>query len=155
MTDGAETIADPAQWTDAPWMPFAFGEMGVKEIPGIEDNPRIVEYHASTAGPRRVKDETPWCSSFVNWCVTQAGLDGTRRKSARSWLRWGVQSLPTIGSVCVLWRVNPVGVYGHVGFYLGRTGNNVILLGGNQKNSVCVSTYPAARVLQNRTIKHA
>ncbi|KKK66354.1 hypothetical protein LCGC14_2964930, partial [marine sediment metagenome] len=39
------------------------------------------------------EDETPWCSSFVNFCVCEAGynpIKETGSARARSWLSWGV-----------------------------------------------------------------
>jgi len=40
----------------------------VDEIPGSDHNQRILEYHATTTLPSgdAGRDETPWCSSFVN-----------------------------------------------------------------------------------------
>ena len=58
--------------------------LNVKEFPGRPDNPRIVLYHSLDAR-RPAEDETAWCSSFVNYCVEQAGLIGTDSKWARSW----------------------------------------------------------------------
>eukprot|EP01156_Anaeramoeba_ignava_P011257 Anaeramoba_ignava/a482504_22.p5 GENE.a482504_22~~a482504_22.p5 ORF type:complete len:143 (+),score=5.17 a482504_22:255-683(+) len=76
--------------SDAPWFKIALEEMwaGVTEIRGRKHNPRIIEYHKSTT-LRASNDETAWCSSFVNWCIEQAGLKGTDSAAARSWLKWG------------------------------------------------------------------
>ncbi|MDH4280687.1 MAG: hypothetical protein OEW83_21690 [Acidimicrobiia bacterium] len=51
------------------------------EIRGRKDNPRIIEYHASTS-LKASNDGTAWCSSFVNWCVSQAWLTGTNSAAA-------------------------------------------------------------------------
>ncbi|HMG50980.1 MAG TPA: glycoside hydrolase domain-containing protein, partial [Inquilinus sp.] len=55
--------------------------LNVQEIPGAQNNPRIVMYHATTSGGA-APDETAWCSSFVNYCVEQTGLRGTDSKWA-------------------------------------------------------------------------
>ena len=52
------------------WMQIAEFEraLGVAEIAGKEQNPRILEYHASCNWKNNrlaTKDETSWCSSFV------------------------------------------------------------------------------------------
>jgi hypothetical protein len=41
---------------------------------------------------------------------------------------------------------------GHVGFFAGREGNRVLVLGGNQSDSVNVSRYPSRRLLGIRRL---
>jgi hypothetical protein len=48
-------------------------QRGVKEIAGIKHNPKIIEYHQACILQAN-DDETPWCSSFVNWCYIIAGI---------------------------------------------------------------------------------
>lgn len=74
----------------ATWMRVAMSQAGMAENPGLQDNQRIVEYHAATTLPRRAHaDETAWCSSFVNWVFDRVGIEGTRSALASSWLGWG------------------------------------------------------------------
>lgn len=122
---------------------------GVAEVPGPGDNPRISEYLAAVGlGP---DDETPWCSAFVNWCCERAGVAGSGKGNARSWLSWGRPTdSPRPGSIVVLWRGSRAGWEGHVGFYLGEAGGVVILLGGNQGDRVSVSAYSKERLLGYR-----
>ena len=135
---------------DPPWMEVASSEVGVKEYPGNGENPRILEYLRSTnlSAPDSARDETPWCSAFANWCVERAGYAGTDSAWARSWLNWGEAIVkPTHGCIVVLQRgIN----MGHVGFYLGVSSGRVRLLGGNQSNEVCVSTFKKSDVLGYR-----
>lgn len=122
--------------------------LDVREVAGREDNPRIVLYHSTTKGGAQ-PDETAWCSSFVNYCIEQAGRRGTDSKWARSWHDdgWGVDvtgsALP--GDV-VVWRRRHSGQEGgHVGFLVERLGDESIrVLGGNQSNRVRIATYPVA-----------
>ncbi len=67
----------PSQAPSAPWMDIATAELGVHEdsLPG-QHNARIVEYHQTTT-LKATDDETPWCSSFVNWVMKQSGRSGT------------------------------------------------------------------------------
>lgn len=112
------------------WLLIARQEIGVHEnsAPG-QDNPRILEYLESTTYDGRLTDEVPWCSAFVNWCVTKAGLQGTNSASASSWLNWGQKlDQPRLGCITVFNH--------HVGFYAGAAGDRLLLLGGNQSNAV-------------------
>jgi len=137
---------------DPPWLAIARAEIGIKERAGAADHPRVLEYLRTTSlPPARHKDETPWCSAFVNWVMQQAGYRGTGRANARSWLKWG-QSLaqPRPGCIVVFWRGTPKSAQGHVAFWLGTEGSKVIVLGGNQVNAVCSWPYPRARVIGYR-----
>lgn len=143
----AADVAEPTPL--AKWLEIAKGEIGVAEYPGPDDNPRIVEYLRSTTYPNPV-DEVHWCSAFVNFCIGQAGLKGTRSAAARSWLDWGVPlSKPQPGCITVFKRgTSPTS--GHVAFYVGARGAFLDVLGGNQSNQVKVSPYPGANRLAYR-----
>jgi uncharacterized protein (TIGR02594 family) len=135
---------------DFPWLSVAMAERGVKEFPGNGDNPRIVEYLHSTTldAPYDSNDETPWCSAFVNWCIERSGYEGTDSAWARSWLNWGKKATrPVRGCIVVFKREAQSG---HVGFYLGKTGSKIAVLGGNQSDEVNESKYPTSRLLSYR-----
>ncbi len=128
---------------------IAKGEVGVREIPGPEDNDRIVEYHSTTT-LKATDDETSWCSSFVNWCVIQAGLKGTNSAAARSWLKWGMAvSHPIEGDIVIFKRGNSP-TAGHVGFFVSEYNGAISVLGGNQSNKVGISAYKKDDVLGYR-----
>lgn len=133
-----------------PYYLTARGELGVREIPGPKANARIVEYHKTTRLPDEMagSDETPWCSSFANWCVERVGLEGTGKANARSWMEWGYPlEAPRPGCVVVLWRESRESRKGHVGFFQEMDGGNILILGGNQGNAVSVKPYPRSRLL--------
>lgn len=129
---------------------FARNEIGQKEVPGSGNNPRIVEYHATTS-LKATSDEVSWCSSFVNWCVKQAGLRGTNSAAARSWLDWGkVLDKPVEGCIVIFKRGAPPS--GHVAFYVKDVSSELIqVLGGNQSDQVKMSNYKKSDVLGYRT----
>lgn len=132
------------------WMEVARAEIGTKEVDGSGNNPRIVEYLATTTlgnRPAGRRDSTPWCSAYVNWVLGRAGIEGTNSAMARSWLGWGVDpGEPLAGAVVILKRGKAPS--GHVGFANGRVGSNhVAVLGGNQSDSVCIKRYSMADVL--------
>lgn len=135
---------------EPPWYHVAMGEVGTKEFqPG--SNPQIEKYHASTSIGSS-PDDVPWCSSFVNWCMEQAGIKGTVSAWARSWLNWGEElTIPRLGCIVVLAR----GSGGHVGFYRGSGDlGKIEVLGGNQSNQVRFSFYNRGDILGYRWPKN-
>ena len=138
----------PSAAPEFAWMGIARAELGQAEGGRGPDNPRIVEYHATTkdgAAP----DSVPWCSSFVNFCVEEAGVKGTRSKSARSWLKWGVEA-PDLVPGCIVILARGTAPKGHVGFYAGRLNGRIEILSGNQRDKVSVASYDADRVIGRR-----
>ncbi len=134
---------------DCPWFSIAQNELGETEIAGSEHNPKIIEYHDSTS-LKATDDETPWCSSFVNWCIEKSGRQGTDSAAARSWLQWGEKiSHPRKGCIVIFSRP-PHSWTGHVGFFDSLQGNHILVLGGNQKNAVNYSSYSDSRLLGYR-----
>ena len=134
----------------APWLPIALAEQGVRAFGPGASNPRVTAYHAGTniAG---YDDKASWCSSFVNWSLTQAGIPGTASALARSWLAWGeALEQPVVGCITVLWRDDPNSWRGHVGFFQRIEGDTIYLFGGNQLDEVRVHSYPVATVLAYR-----
>lgn len=136
---------------DAVWMPRARREIGVKEAPGAADHPRVLEYlRTCRLVPALQHDETAWCSAYVCWVMEGSDIKSTRSAAARSWLTWGEElKAPQPGAIAVLTREGHPGS-GHVGFYVGEVGDKVLILGGNQRNQVCVQAYPKSRVLSYR-----
>jgi uncharacterized protein (TIGR02594 family) len=132
------------------WLLVATAEVGVAQFPAGQSNPRITQYHEVT-NLRGYDDKASWCSSFVNWCLAQAGIAGTGSALARSWLEWG-QALekPVPGCLVVLYRDDPSSWKGHVGFYLRSDAQHIYLLGGNQLEEVREHFYPLASVLGYR-----
>lgn len=125
------------------WIGIAQAEVGVKEVSGSKHNPRVIEYHSTTG--KFSDDETPWCASFVNWVMQKAGYQGTNSAMALSWQSWGKKlTKPAYGSIAVFsWG----GGKGHVGFVVGKSGNNIQVLGGNQSNQVNVSSFGTSQVV--------
>lgn len=144
-------IATSAPEPEPAWMATARGEIGVREYPGAQHNPRVLEYHDHT-GLNAGTDEVPWCSAFVNWVMDQNGIDGTNSAAARSWAAWGrAIAEPRSGCIVVFRRYDPNNRNaGHVAFFITRRGNRIEVLGGNQGDQVCINTYPAADLIGYR-----
>ena len=139
-------------------------EIGVKEVAGSGNNAKVVKYHAFATKDNKkgMNDSVPWCSSFVCWVVENTFVKGkhigsTNSMAARSWLKWGVSTKndPLPGDIVVYWRGKKDGWQGHTGFYLGSKGDYIYTLGGNQRDSVNISTYHKVKLLDiRRSSKH-
>jgi uncharacterized protein (TIGR02594 family) len=149
---------------------IAKAELGVVEKLGdMEHNPRILEYLATCKNepgtPKDLgelgiwaasRDETAWCSAFVNWVILQAGIPKEHAPNdarAIAWLDWGIEiEEPQRGCISII-RRRQSGPDSRTGSSTGnhvalfdKPGNGVIwLLGGNQRNSVRFSQYRLAR----------
>ena len=126
---------------------IALNEIGETEVPGPGNNPRIAEYLKSVH--LFGIDKIPHCAAFVNWCLEQAGIKGTKSGLARSYLHWGYKTPPLLGCIVVLRRgVDPV--KGHVGFFLDESRGFIRILGGNQGDRVGINAYSTLRLLDYR-----
>jgi len=134
---------------------IALKEYGQKEIVGDQHNPRIVKYSTDIGNTWVSTDEVHWCSEFVNWCLLQAGIQGTKSAVARSFLKWGDETkTPQLGDLAVLWRPPQGSTNGHIGFYIADTqdGKGVFLLGGNQNDEVNIKAFPKEQVISFRRV---
>jgi len=132
--------------TGPSWFQTAVGEIGTKEFRN-GSNPEIVKYARSNGFS---DDETPWCASFVKWCMTQAGqstdgITGMARSFTRS-SAFEKISEPLHGCVVVFDRPpNPSS--GHVALLDSIQGGRLRVLGGNQSNSVNIQGYATNRLV--------
>lgn len=131
----------------------ALAWVNTKEVKGEPSNDDIIRFNTYTS-LKATTDSTPWCSSFINFIVAQCGDKGTNSAAARSWLTWGKQlSSPTPGCIVVIDRKdanNPNAA--HVGFYVcdGLDPKNILILGGNQSDSVKPAEFPRSKVIGYR-----
>src|SRR5260221_13815201 len=96
------------------WLPIAekyigFHETGTNE--GIEKF--IYLAHAGHLGD-------PWCAIFVNACLEEAGIHGSRSALARSFetnQNFTKLEKPISGCIFTRWRGSPSSGQGHTGFY--------------------------------------
>ena len=141
--------AAPAPGDVPAWLAVALAEVGVHETRGGE-TPRIMEFHRA-ARDGLDEDEDAWCGAFIAWLMAQTGHPvPDRAATARTWLTYGQEeppAAPRLGALCVLWRVSPDGWQGHIGLFLARRGGRVWLLGGNQSDSLSVTSFPEAQIL--------
>lgn len=122
--------------------------IGVTELAGDEDNPRIMAWLKRVAA-WPTHDEVPWCSAFCCEIAWLLDLPQPNDLRARSWLGVGIPielSAARPGfDVVILNRGGPPDPDaegpGHVGFYAGLDADRLLLLSGNQSNQVKVSPY--------------
>ena len=138
---------------------------GTTELKGGRDNPVIVAMSHIAGASWVDEDSVPWCSAAVAWAAILLDLPCPTSKilRARSWLTVGRPVEVGEGAlgfeVVVLKRgggnqpgPEVLDAPGHVGFLWGCSDKNVMLLGGNQNDSVCLKTYPRSLVLGSRSL---
>ena len=135
----------------------------VKERPGAEQHPLIQWMHSLCSLGYDQPDEVPWCSSFVNMVAWLLRLPRSKSAAARSWLEVGIP-IP-LERAEVGWDVvifargegpqpgpDVIRAPGHVGFYAGREGDLILVLGGNQGNDVTLRHYSSLKLLGVRRL---
>ena len=124
------------------WLPIARKYLGVAEIPGPKNDPTILGWVRALGGSIAgwvTTDQTPWCATFANAVLQQAGLPMSAKPGsvdllrAKSFLSYGTAlTEPAVGCIMVFARAGG----GHVGFYTGETLKAYRVLGGNTLDSV-------------------
>jgi uncharacterized protein (TIGR02594 family) len=138
--------------------------IGVKEFKGEKDHP-LIQWWLSLCGfSTEMPDETPWCSAFMQHAPWELRLPRSKSAAARSWLTIGkpigLAFAKPDADVVILRRGSGAGsagaevlhAPGHVGFFAGVEGGKVLLLGGNQGDSVSIAPFPLEAVLGVRRL---
>lgn len=153
--------------------------VGIREVSGRAANPAILAM-LKLDGDWPQDDSVPWCSAFVNYVAWLMRLPRSKSLRARSWLQVGRPvGMPVVGwDVVVLKRGSGeqpgpevIDAPGHTGFFAGwarASGmtdevhlnahtaatllRNVLILGGNQSDSVSIAPYDSSRILGIRRL---
>lgn len=133
-TNSEATQIDPSELANYPWLKVALGELGKNE----RDHPaRIKEYHAKGGGSSKWGGETPWCASFIGWCLNQVGIKGSGSAAARSYVKYGKNVLNQKpippGAICVI-AGNRGASSGHVFMCEYEKNGRIYAVGGNQSS---------------------
>lgn len=132
---------------------IALSQYGLKEMPGVADNPVILQMAKDAGFKDYDHDSISWCSMFTNWTAFKAGYQRSNSLAARSWLTIGVSTdKPELGDIVVLWRDSPQSWKGHVGFFIREDTKYVYMLGGNQGDMVNIEDFDKNRVLDYRRL---
>ena len=133
---------------------MAGGYVGETEIAGAKHNPKILAMYKKSGAAWVEDDETPWCAAFVGAVLKDAGIKGTMKLNARSYLDWGEEvTKPEAGDVVIFWRGKKDGWQGHVAFFVRFDGDKIVVLGGNQGDAVSIKSYAGSRWLGYRRAK--
>ena len=140
----------PRGMNDAPWLEFAWRDLGVAERAGPASEPRVVDYYREAGHGEVTDDGVPWCAAFVGACLKRGGARATGSLMARSYAGAGrALGEPRLGAVAILSRgADPEA--GHVGFVVGWSDRALFLLGGNQGDCVSIATFERARIVALR-----
>jgi uncharacterized protein (TIGR02594 family) len=136
--------------------------VGSKEVPGTTSNPQVLAMlRLDENWPQ--DDSVPWCSAFANYVAWLLRLPRSKSLRARSWLNVGqVISLEEAepGFDVVIFKRGTgsqpgpevIDAPGHVGFFAGVDGTKILVLGGNQSDSVSIGSYPKNALLGVRRL---
>lgn len=128
------------------WLIIAHNLIGVREVPGPDNNPLIVGWLKALRAWWH-DDATPWCGVFVAHCLQKAGKALPKHwYRAKGWLDWGQPCEPSLGAICILNREGG----GHVFLMTAFSKDFVWGIGGNQGDAVSEAQFARARVLGYR-----
>lgn len=127
---------------------------GQSAIAGPDTNPTVQEFYRQAGHVEVTGDETPWCSAFMIAVAKESGYPHSNSLLARSWLNTGIEvDTPELGDVVIFWRIAKEGLFGHVGIFISEDKGMLYVLGGNQKNSVCIEPFSKNQVLGYRRLE--
>lgn len=131
------------------WLVEAKKYIDLREYKGSRHEPKILQLWRSIGLPGIKDDETPWCAAFVGAMLENVGIVSSRSGWARDYMKWGIEiDRPIIGCVVVFSRE---GGGGHVGFAVGYDlEGRIMVIGGNQSDSVNVKAFDNYRILGYR-----
>lgn len=124
------------------YLTIARKDLGLKEIAGKQNHPRILKAFEAVGAKWLDNDEFAWCAAILALWLIEAKFPYPKNAyRALSWITYGAgYTVPMLGAIGVKTRHGG----GHVGIVTGVTtcGKYVRLLGGNQDNMVKESFYP-------------
>lgn len=131
-----------------PWMAEMNRRAGLHEV---RDNSALSDWLRSWGRYLGNPKDLPWCGDAVESCVAKTLPDEPLPSNpfwAQAWAKFGIDARgPIVGAIGVIrWT----GSSGHVGIVAGISGDRVNLLGGNQSNSINVSSFPRSKFIAFR-----
>ncbi|MBY0469279.1 MAG: TIGR02594 family protein [Burkholderiaceae bacterium] len=130
------------------WLALARADIGQKETLGPNDSPWIRRMLAALGASWLLGQ--PWCGGAVAEWMRKARIEQLPKYwyRAKAWLDWGIPlAQPIVGCVVVFEREGG----GHVGLVAGvDQAGRLMVLGGNQRNQVCVAPFDRARAIGYR-----
>jgi uncharacterized protein (TIGR02594 family) len=130
--------------TGTPWLDAARANIGVAEIRGKENNPRILEMYAKVGHDEIVDEDVAWCAAHVGACLVDfdyAIPPKANNLMARSYLNYGTKlDAPKPGAIVV--KARGKAPFGHVGIVdeVHEDGTFTVIA-GNSSNKVKRETW--------------
>lgn len=132
---------------DTPWLTCARTYLGQKEVVGLASNKWILSLWDSIpwiwSTVSRTDDSVlPWCGAFVRHCLLESKITPPKNWfRAKAYIDFGTKlDEPIVGCIGVI----KTGKQYHVGIIVGVDNNgNILMIGGNQADSVKVSAFKA------------
>lgn len=135
------------------WISEARKHVGLKEDTSKSKHNPTILYMLSKMGKYSgeskawwAEDETAWCGLFVGYCLGESGRHVIKEwYRARAWESVEMTKLSQPAYGCIVTFTRQGG--GHVGFVVGKDKlGNLMVLGGNQSNSVSITPFAVSRV---------
>jgi uncharacterized protein (TIGR02594 family) len=142
----SEVSSQPAE-TMPPWMSELHRRMGMDEV---KDNAALIDFLRIGRYLGNPKD-LPWCGDAVESSIAKTLPDEPLPGNpffAQNWKSFGIDAgSPIVGSIGVIrWDAKS----GHVGMVAGVAGDRINMLGGNQHNSINISSFPLSKYIAFR-----
>ena len=122
----------------------AVTKIGLDEVKNNAAIREFLKAHAISGdidiNPARIS----WCAAFVNACEREAGKKGTGALNAQSFKSYGEEVSEddiSHGDIVVFHFPQDKPWQGHVTYFDSWDGDDIVCLGGNQKNMVRKSVY--------------
>lgn len=133
----------------APWLDLCIRKKGLQERVNHEELMKFLKSDGHTLGdPAKL----PWCGDLVETCLALT-LPHERLPSnpymAANWAAWGQHVPPTRGCVMSFWRGSPESGLGHVAFYWSESDSAYNIWGGNQSDSISLTSIAKNRLRKN------
>jgi uncharacterized protein (TIGR02594 family) len=138
--------------TGTPWLDAAKASVGIAEIRGKENNPRILAMYAKVGHDEIVDEEVAWCAAFAGACLADVGYAIPPKENnlmARSYLRYGTKlDKPKPGAIVV--KARGKAPFGHVGIVEEvHEDGTFTVIAGNSSNKVKRETWKPSDPLPN------
>lgn len=130
--------------------------IGLKEVRGPQDNPKIMAMYEILGHDWVEHDEVPWCAAFVGFCLEKAGIRSTRKLNARSYEKFGtlIYKKGVKGKLTdarpgdiVVFKRGRSAWQGHVAFFEKLLRRSIKVTGGNQLNAVNTKPYALSKLV--------
>lgn len=132
-----------------PWITEAKKFLGTKEVPGAKDNSVILEFwKQGKISWQADHDETAWCAVFHAAIYERLNIRSQRDSWSQGWKSWGESLTAPIYGCTVIFRWDASS--GHIGWFVGWKNGKMLILGGNQSNSVTIAEFATDKVLAYR-----